>query len=48
VEVAEVVEEVSLAVFYNHKQFTVDGGPLTAASRFLLFAKSAVVATSLK
>lgn len=30
-----VVEaEVELAVFCNYKQFTVDGGPLTAARRF--------------
>jgi hypothetical protein len=28
VEVAEVEAEVSLAVFYNYKQLTVDGGPL--------------------
>jgi hypothetical protein len=34
VDVVEVVAEVSLTFFCNYKQFTVDGGPLTAAGRF--------------
>jgi hypothetical protein len=45
---AVVEAEVYLHVFSNYEQFTVDGGPLTAAGRFYFLLLQLRLATVLK